>query len=115
VFGNLYMLAAKVGDRLVNASYDTGPASTSVQTHKLSSLVKSMRPRALFDLPTGQGVCLPYLFIHDAGASRRHVDVSFRLNDHPDIQVTLKDASAAMLDPGVRTKNAEPEPTTVSF
>jgi Tle cognate immunity protein 4 C-terminal domain len=115
MFGNRYMMAARVGDRLVDANYDTGPGAQSAQVKELSNLIQSLRARVAFDLPTGPGVCLPYVFAQDDATPRRDVAVTYRLNDHPDIQVTLRDASAAVVEPGVRSKNAEPEPATVSF
>jgi hypothetical protein len=115
MLGNRYMLAVKVGDRLIDMNYDAGPGAQSVQLKELTTLVQSFRPRAAFDLQAGPGVCLPYVFVQDGGYLRRDVAVTYRLNDHPDIQVTLKDASAAVVEPGIRTKNAEPEPAMVSF
>jgi Tle cognate immunity protein 4 C-terminal domain len=71
--------------------------------------------RAPFSVPRSAGVCLPYAFIADSGATDRDVRMTYRLGDFPDVQVLLKDATAASTEPGIRTKNAEPKAVTVSF
>lgn len=57
-------------------------------------LIVNAQPRATFDVPKDQGLCLPYIFVPDDGSGGRNFSVSYRLKDHPDIQITLTDSSA---------------------
>ncbi len=81
----------------------------------LKSLDTTVIPRPTFSVPSGTGVCLPFAFVGDDGSTWRIIHSSYRLNSHPDIQITLKDATAARTEAGVRTRNAEPEPAMVSI
>lgn len=84
-------------------------------------------PRPVFDVPKVPGLCMPYVFVPDDGMPTRNLSMSYRLKDHPDIQVTLTDASAfkpeqllsmgGMSDAEVklRNKNAEPESEIAGF
>jgi hypothetical protein len=80
-----------------------------------SAIDVGLAERAPFSVPRSAGVCLPYAFIADSGATDRDVRMTYRLGDFPDVQVLLKDATAANPEPGIRTKNAEPKAVTVSF
>jgi Tle cognate immunity protein 4 C-terminal domain len=71
--------------------------------------------RALFSVPLASGICLPHAFVADGGETARAVRVTYRLKMSPDIQIMFKDATAAVHEPGIRTRNNEPEPATVSF
>jgi hypothetical protein len=51
----------------------------------------SSRLRAPFEIPTGQGVCLPSLFIPDDGRVDRFIASTYRLNLHPDVTVWVQD------------------------
>jgi hypothetical protein len=79
------------------------------------TLLSGISVRNSTTLPKLPGVCLPYAFIQDSGSEFRDVRMTYRLLQHPDIQVLLKDATAANPEPGIRTKNAEPKAVTVSF
>lgn len=54
----------------------------------------AFRPRPLYDLPKGEGVCIPYGFIADNGKPGRHVGVTMRLIDHPDVEIFFEDQTA---------------------
>jgi hypothetical protein len=71
--------------------------------------------RAMFSVPSASGICLPYAFVADAGDTSRDVRMTYRPKVNPDIQIMIKDAGAAVHEPGVRTRNNEPKPATVSF
>jgi len=89
--------------------------------------ILNARPRAVFEVPRETGLCLPYVFMPDDGKTARALSMSYRLKDHPDIQVTLTDASAfdprdlfafgAMSEQEVkhRNKQAEPEAEIAGF
>lgn len=53
--------------------------------------IKSFRPRTLFELPKEPGVCFPYGFIADDGKPTRHVAVTMRLREHPDVLIFFED------------------------
>jgi hypothetical protein len=112
--GQLYV-AAQVGDRLVDLSLGSESADAVVNGEPLSARLKNLRAREAFVVPTEVGTCFPYLFVLDDGQQRRHIAMTYRLDAMPDIQLTFKDATAAVREPGIRTRNSEPEPATVSF
>ncbi|MEO3988824.1 T6SS immunity protein Tli4 family protein [Pseudocitrobacter cyperus] len=50
--------------------------------------------RKLFEIPSGQGFCLPYGFIsNDSGNEERSMAVMYRMNNHPDVMILFQDAS----------------------
>ena len=85
------------------------------------------RPRPIFDVPKEPGLCLPYIFVPDDGKAERGLSMSYRLKDHPDIQITLTDASAFKperlhadgqmpeAEVKLRNKHAEPDPEIADF
>ena len=92
-----------------------------------AKLIINSRPRPIFEVPKEPGLCLPYIFAPDDGKAQRGLSMSYRLKDHPDIQITLTDASAfnprnlnasgEMDEAEVkhRNKNAEPDPEIDGF
>ena len=82
-----------VGNRIVfhqASSIDTASeADEAAQT-----FVRNFQPRPLFDLPKGEGVCIPYGFIADDGKPARQVGVTMRLIDHPDVEIFFEDQTA---------------------
>lgn len=57
--------------------------------------VKYFRPRALYEIPKEPGVCFPYGFIADDGKTPRHVGVTMRLKEYPDVRIFFEDYSAS--------------------
>jgi hypothetical protein len=57
-------------------------------------ILNGFRTRQLFEIPQEKGVCIPYGFIADDESGWRDVGVSFRLKDHPDVEVFFQDAAA---------------------
>ena len=92
-----------------------------------ADLILKARPRSLFEAPKEPGLCLPYIFAPDNGNVRRGLSMSYRFKDHPDIQVTLTDASAFKperlyadgnmpeAEVKLRNKNAEPDQQIASY
>ena len=86
-----------------------------------SELILKVRFRPIFEVPKEPGLCLPYVFAPDDGKLERGLSMSYRLKDHPDIQITLTDASAFKperlnasgempeAEVKLRNKHAEPE------
>jgi len=97
------------------------------ETLSYANLTINAHPRPIFDVPKVPGLCLPYIFVPDDGEARRGLSMSYRLKDHPDIQVTLTDASAFKperlnadgqmpeAEIKLRNKNAEPDSEIASF
>ena len=56
-------------------------------------------PRAIFELPSQQGICFPYGFIRDDGTKLRYVSVAMRLLDHPDVEIVFLDTYARKVSP----------------
>ena len=57
--------------------------------------IRAARSRPLYTFPyVEQGVCLPYLFVPDDGHARRDIGVTYRLKEHPDVTVWLRDGGA---------------------
>ena len=57
---------------------------------------RGVRSRRIFQIPPEKGVCMPHLFIQDNGddSAGRLVAATYRLRDHPDVTIMLKDATA---------------------
>jgi len=91
-YGSNFDIAAAVGNRLVRAWVDTESLSPSEGKRRLQALIQSMHPRALFEVPATMGVCLPYLFVGDAGNRSRNVGVTYRLKTHPDVTIWVNDS-----------------------
>lgn len=54
-------------------------------------ILNGFRTRQLFEIPRGKGVCIPYGFIADDESGWRDIGVSFRLKDHPDVEIFFQD------------------------
>ena len=61
---------------------------------RLKDLISRFEPRALYEIPTGPGVCLPYGFIRDDGNTHFEFKYSLRLKNSKNIIVGLINASA---------------------
>jgi len=79
------------------------------------TVLSGLRPRPLFDVPHEPGVCLPYTFIRDDGTTPRHIGMTYRLVDHPDITIWLEDSDAAAYGPHTKNGVLEPEYTAAYF
>lgn len=59
----------------------------------LLEAIKLTRPRADNTSPHQPGTCLPHVLVPLSGVLSRHVAVSFRLIDHPDVTVWISDSA----------------------
>ncbi|HAE8197594.1 TPA: hypothetical protein JDH36_004425 [Salmonella enterica subsp. indica] len=58
------------------------------------SLLGRFQSRGFYDIPSGQGFCLPYGFIaNDSGSEDRSMAVTYRMKNHPDVMILFQDAS----------------------
>lgn len=46
------------------------------------------------EIPTDSGICMPYFFKADSGNEPRWIAMTYRLKEHPDITIMLKDEKA---------------------
>ena len=75
----------------------SGTAEQGRQIEKdFSTLRLGVRPRPINSVPAEKGVCMPYLFIRDGGddSAGRIVAATYRLREHPDVTIMLKDSTA---------------------
>jgi hypothetical protein len=79
------------------------------------SLASGLQVRQTFEVPIQSGICLPYAFIRDGSNTRRYIATTYRLQDHPDITVLLKDVTAAGVDPKANPAVYDPESISNSF
>jgi hypothetical protein len=114
-FDNSYRVFIRVGNSALLWKVSADAAATVIGRSTAVQLIGSARARALNDVPAVAGICAPYIFVADDGQTTRDVRSFYRLVDQPDVSVLLKDATAAVHEPGIRTRNNEPEPATVSF
>lgn len=76
-----------LADKTVNVDEAARIAEPAVQ-----SLMKSFRPRELYEVPSEQGFCLPYGFITGGSGQESHdMGVTYRLIDHPDVTIFFQD------------------------
>lgn len=94
--------------RRIYSYTDTGNTDLTDAKRHFDRISANFSSRALYEIPTGVGVCLPYAFVADDDRdSNRQVGVTFRLVDHPDVTVFFLDAKAQSTDPKLtaRQKN----------
>jgi hypothetical protein len=104
----------EIGERLALLSADADRSLSDQQQSKkvsdaLRAGVKKLTVRPFGSVPDAAGLCLPYAFISDDGASYRDIAVTYRLREHPDVTILIKDVVAAKLDgdQGERAKLAQ--------
>lgn len=61
---------------------------------RLKDLISRFEPRALYEIPKGPGICLPYGFIRDDGKTHFEFKYSLRLENNKNVIVGLINASA---------------------
>ena len=75
----------------------SGSAEQAPQIDKDFKMLRSgARPRLINSVPAEKGVCMPHLFIRDGDddSAGRIVAATYRLREHPDVTIMLKDATA---------------------
>jgi hypothetical protein len=97
------------GGRLFNLKLSGYPEETKNNLQRMQSVLHSLRPRPVYDLPTQQGVCIPYGFIADDGTPGRRIGVTMRLKDHPDVEIFFQDETASKPQENRANRNAEEE------
>ena len=64
---------------------DQGAETPEQFDQRFADFVRRFRPRAMYEIPTEPGVCIPYGFIPDDGTGDYQVKVAFRFKDHPGV------------------------------
>lgn len=72
-------------------SRNTGLDSAQI----FDSLLTMFKPRALYNIPREQGVCVPYGFVRDRNEIGYTIGTAYRLKDHPDIEFLFTVGPAA--------------------
>ena len=85
------------------------------QRQHFQTIIDGLSYRGPHSLTSTPGVCIPYAFIRDDGKSPRHISMTYRLREHPDVTIMLKDASAVEVDTKANPKVYDPESVSDSF
>lgn len=65
-----------------------------ISRHRVMDMLEYLSARRPYEVPAGDGVCLPGIFIWDLGSDYgRRIGVTFRLKEHPDVTVYFLDRS----------------------
>ncbi|MCX4140493.1 T6SS immunity protein Tli4 family protein [Paraburkholderia sp. SEWSISQ10-3 4] len=78
---------------------------TPTALRKVARVASGFKSRQPYQIPSGAGVCLPYIFIADDGMDDfRKIGVTMRLKDHPDVTIFFLDTKALPSDPKLTSK-----------
>jgi len=110
----LRYLTIKLGDYIFSWNGYSGIGDARAQD-EFDTVLKGLQPRSLYTVPAVPGVCFPYAFIRDEGTKRRYIAMTYRLREHPDVTIMLKDQNAVEIDPNANPAVYEPESISNSF
>jgi hypothetical protein len=69
-------------------SFRESSLDPSVAKQRTKAVLKGLSARNAYEIPKGDGVCLPDMFVADNRKdSARQVGVSFHLKNHPDVTI----------------------------
>lgn len=68
-------------------------ASKKLNQKYFNNFLHGFHFRPLYEIPTQQGVCIPYGFISDDGTTPHNIAVTMRLIDHSDVEIGFKDST----------------------
>jgi hypothetical protein len=114
-YGNFYRAFLKVGNNAFMWAVSFDKEEKDEVDGILNNILSGLSPRPLYTVPNKNGVCIPYAFIADGGKTPRNIAIAYRLADHPEIKITIKDATAANPEPGIRTQNKQPAQVIHNF
>ncbi len=60
---------------------------------EVNALLTGISYRPLYTVPAEPGDCHPYVFVKDGGKKNRTIAMTYRLRDHPDITIVVRDNS----------------------
>jgi len=110
----LRYLTIKFGEHIFTWDGFSGVSEKQAQ-EEFDTVIRGIQPRSLHSVPEMQGVCLPYAFIRDDGARRRYIAMTYRLREHPDVTIMLKDRNAVEIDSKANPAVYDPESISDSF
>ncbi|MFC6945226.1 T6SS immunity protein Tli4 family protein [Paraburkholderia dipogonis] len=84
-------------------SFRESSSEPSVAKQRTEAVLKGLSARNAYEIPKGDGVCLPGMFVADNGKdSARQVGVTFRLKNHPDVTIFFSMRKRWQLTPSLR-------------
>ena len=86
-WGSTYYLLWR-DNRLFSVRYRDGELNTFASPQYISNHIRS---REIFEVPKEQGLCLHHAFLPDDGTLPRAVAMTYRLIDHPEIEIYFSD------------------------
>jgi len=107
-------LTAKFGEYIFTWDGFSGIGEKRAQ-EEFDTVISGLQPRSLYAVPAMPGVCLPYAFIRDDGTRRRYIAMTYRLREHPDVTIMLKDRNAVETDPKANPAVYDPEGISDAF
>jgi hypothetical protein len=110
-----YNASLFVGDTLFWISLPGYDTTWKDQRNVVDGLLAGLASRQIGSIPIKPGVCVPYMFVGDDGQPRRHIAMTYRLREHPDITIMLEDSSAVEIDPKANPEVYDPEGISDSF
>lgn len=86
-------------------SFRESSSDPSVAKKRTEAVLQGLSARRTNEIPKGDGVCLPDMFVADNGKdSTRQVGITFRLKNHPDVTIFFLDEKALAVDPKLTSK-----------
>ncbi|MGJ7529985.1 T6SS immunity protein Tli4 family protein [Variovorax sp. GB1P17] len=104
-----YSLTVPVGSHLLYADVSYPGKDWSSVRGEFEVLAYGSALRAIGDVPRLPGICLPYVFIKDGGSARRYVSTTYRLMEHPDVTIMLRDSKAESISRDTNPDKVTPE------
>ncbi len=107
-------LLVNIGEHLLFTRLAAAPGEPS-SSEMARRFANNISYRPIFHIPAKAGLCLPHAFIGDVDPGIRNVAAMYKLVDHPDVTIYLKDSNAASYEGKVRALNAEPKRVNENF
>jgi hypothetical protein len=86
-------------------SFRESSSDSSAARQRTEDVLNGLAIRHANEIPKGDGVCLPDMFIADNGHdSARQIGATFRLKNHPDVTIFFLDEKALAADPRLTSK-----------
>jgi len=112
--GSAYDVSLFVGDVMIR-TWSGKDKDWGEHRKDFGKFLSGTSSRKLSEIPIHSGVCLPYAFLRDEENTRRYIATTYRLRQHPDVTVLLKDVTAVVADPKANPAVYDPESGSDSF
>lgn len=114
IFGSMFIYQA--GRIFVYEQGGSETKSTGENIKKnFANFSENFRARALYEVPQEKGFCMPYGFVKDDSPKKRSMGTIMRLEEHPDVRILFRDASAIFEDNYSKEENASVEKELRAF